>query len=96
MRHPASHYQGTGIKEAVCHKGSGLLSKGVLLLHNNARPHIAYTTVKFLNTWHWEILPHSPRSPDMAPLDSRMFVKLKNHLKGLYFQTDEDVEEEVK
>jgi hypothetical protein len=50
-----------------------LLQFGVLLLHNNARPHIAHTTVNVLNTWHWEILPHLPCSPDLSPSDFRLF-----------------------
>jgi hypothetical protein len=73
-----------------------LLQFGLPLLHNNARPGIAGTTAKLLNTWHWEILAHPPYSPDLAPPDFHLFLKLKKHLRGLRFQTEEDVQEEVK
>jgi histone-lysine N-methyltransferase SETMAR len=97
MMDPVGCYQGTltGLKEAVCHKRPGLLSQGVLLLNNNAWPLIARTTVNLLNTWHWEILPYSPYSPDLAPSDFHLFPRLKKHLRGLCFWTD-DVQEEVK
>jgi hypothetical protein len=93
----ASYYQDilNGLKEAVCHQRPGLLSQGVLLLHDNTQPHIACTAVNLLNTWHWEILPHPPSSSDLAPLDFHPFPKLKKHLWGLRFQTD-DIQEEVK
>jgi hypothetical protein len=97
MIHPASHYQGTPTehKEVVHCKRTGLLSQGVQLLHDNSRPDIARTTVNLLNTWHSKILPHPPCSPDLAPSDFHLYPKLKKHLQGLHFQTDEDVREEV-
>jgi hypothetical protein len=73
-----------------------LLQSGVPLLHDNARPHIARTTVNLLNAWHWEILPQPPYSPELAPPDFHLFLKLKKQLRGLRFQTDEDVRVEVK
>jgi histone-lysine N-methyltransferase SETMAR len=94
MMHPASHYQGTRtrLKEAVCHKRPELLS----LLHDNAWPHTASTTVNLLNTRHWKILPHPPYSSDLAPLDFDLFPKLKKQLQGLHIQTDEAVQEDIK
>jgi hypothetical protein len=73
-----------------------LLQFAVLLLYDNARPGIARTTVNLLNTWHWEILPYPPCSTDLAPSDCPLLTKLKKHLQGLRFQTDEDVKQEVK
>jgi hypothetical protein len=46
--------------EAVCHKRLGLLSEGVMMLHDNARPHIALTAMNLLNTWHWGFFPNLP------------------------------------
>jgi histone-lysine N-methyltransferase SETMAR len=57
---------------------------------------IALTTMNLLNTWNWEILTHTPHSPDLAPSDFHLFPKLKKHLRRLRFQTDEDVQQEVK
>jgi hypothetical protein len=69
---------------------------GEPLLHNNARPRIALTTMNALNTWHWKILPHPPYRPDLAPSDFHLFLKLKKRLQDLRFQTDEDIQEKVK
>jgi hypothetical protein len=70
------HYQGTPtrLKGAVHHKRPTLLSQRAQLLHDNAWPDIAHTTVNLLNTWHWQILHHPPYSHDLAPLDFHLFL----------------------
>jgi histone-lysine N-methyltransferase SETMAR len=75
-----------------------LLTKGlgVLLLHNNARPHGAAATMNLLNSWGWQILPHPPQSHDLAPSDFYLFPKMKKHLRGQHFHFNEDVQNEVK
>lgn len=90
-------YQATlkKLKEAIRRKRPGLLSQGVLLLHDNARPHIARDTRNLLDSWHWEILPHPAYSPDLAPSDFHLFPKLKKHLRGQRFHSDDDVKEAV-
>ena len=46
---------------------------GVLLLHDNTRPHIANMTKEAIQTHGWEVLPHPPYSPDLAPTDFHLF-----------------------
>jgi hypothetical protein len=62
----ATAYQETlkGLKEAIRRKRPGLLTEGlgVLLLHDNARPHSAAATLNLLYSYGWEILPHPPQS----------------------------------
>ena len=41
----------------------------VILLHDNARPHVAKVVKKDLETLKWDVLLHSPYSPDIAPSD---------------------------
>ena len=41
----------------------------VILLHDNARPHVAKAIKKYLETFKWNVLPHPPYSPDIAPSD---------------------------
>ena len=45
----------------------------VILLHDNARPHVAAPVKTYLETLNWEVLPHSPYSPDIAPSDYYLF-----------------------
>jgi len=42
----------------------------VILFHDNARPHVAKVVKKYLETLKWDVLPHPPYSPNIAPSDS--------------------------
>ena len=72
-----------------------MLSKGVHILHDNARPHVARQTVALLQQFQWNIITHPPHSPDLAPSDYHLFPKLKEHLAGKRFRSDDEVKEEV-
>jgi [histone H3]-lysine36 N-dimethyltransferase SETMAR len=65
--------------------------KRVLFLHDNARPHTAKLTVHTLQELNWEVLPHPPYSPDLAPSDYYLFGPLKEHLSGQKFKNNEEV-----
>ena len=41
----------------------------VILLHDNACPHVAAPVKTYLETLKWEVLPHPPYLPDIAPSD---------------------------
>ena len=71
-------------------KRSGLLSKGIVLQHDNARAHTANVTSSTITKLGWEVLVHPPYSPDLAPSDYHLFGPLKDHLGGIKFDTDED------
>ncbi|XP_065645670.1 histone-lysine N-methyltransferase SETMAR-like [Hydra vulgaris] len=70
--------------------------RGVLLLHDNARPHTARVTQDKLQSLGWESLPHPPYSPDLSPTDFHFFLSLGNHLKGQQFRDQDAVEMELK
>ena len=57
----------------------------ILLLHDDARPHTAGTTIGALETPKFEVLSHPPYSPDLAPCDYHFFPHLKRDLKGTHF-----------
>jgi histone-lysine N-methyltransferase SETMAR len=57
----------------------------VYMLHDNARPHTAKLTRLKLLELGWEILPHPPYSPDLAPSDFHLFRSLQNHLQEKKF-----------
>ena len=64
-----------------------LLENGVLILHDNARPHLGKDVRELLDGYSWEVLPH----PDMSPPDFDLFPKLKINMHGVRFSTLEDL-----
>ena len=54
------------LKPEVCSKCCGQLTTGILLLHDNARPHTAHETVAKIEDLHFQCPPHPPYSPDLT------------------------------
>jgi len=73
------------LKPAICSKRRGKLSKKILLLHDNARPHTAAHTLETLKQLKWEPMKHPAYSPALAPSDFHLFGPLKNALQGRQF-----------
>jgi [histone H3]-lysine36 N-dimethyltransferase SETMAR len=44
----------------------------------------------------FQVIPHPPYRPNLAPCDFFLFPKLKEHLKGTKFNSDEKIKAEVK
>jgi hypothetical protein len=40
----------------------------------------------------WEIFPHPPYSPDLAPSDYHLFRSLSNNLRGISFNNDAELQ----
>jgi len=40
--------------------------KGIILLHNNAKPYVAFAMQAKLQSLKWKVLPHPPYSPDIS------------------------------
>ena len=83
------------LKPAICKKRGRMLSKKVLLHHDNARPHTAAATVETVQQLGFELLQHPPYSPDLAPSDYHIFGPLKEVLRSRRFTSDEEVKEAV-
>jgi len=91
-RYQADRYQQqlTNLSDAFEKKRplSGLVRRRkVILLHDNARPHVAKATQNHIFALGWELLMHTAAyySPDMAPSDDYIFQSLQHHLADTHF-----------
>lgn len=62
------------LRRAIQNKRRGKLTAGVVLIHDNARPHTAGATQRLLEQFGWDIFDHPPYSPDLAPCDFHLFL----------------------
>ena len=65
------------LHQAIKLKRPGKLNHGVILLHDNERPHTANTITTLLQKFKWEVLSHPPYSPNLSPCDYAIFGPLK-------------------
>ena len=66
------------LRRTIKSKRPGMLSDGIILLHDNARPHTAYLVRDRLQRFGWETLQHPPYSPDLSPHDYHIFATQRN------------------
>ncbi|KAJ4447820.1 hypothetical protein ANN_09828 [Periplaneta americana] len=84
------------LRLAIQNKRRGMLTAGVVLLHDNARPHTARRTAAVLTEFGWELFHHLPYSPDLVPSDFHVFLHLKKFLSsGERFGNDEELKTSV-
>ncbi|XP_064483065.1 uncharacterized protein LOC135395909 [Ornithodoros turicata] len=83
------------VRMALKQKRPGLITKGVLLLQDNARPHIVHLTTRTLQELRWKFLPHPPYSPDLAPSDFHL-GPLKAFLGGRHFSCDDEAKNAIR
>jgi histone-lysine N-methyltransferase SETMAR len=84
------------LRQAIRPKYVGMLTRGVKLFLDNATPHTAGKTRETIEKMGWEILENHPDSPDLARSDFHLFGKLKEHLSGKGFASDQEVENETR
>ena len=77
------------LHRSIQNKQRGMLTKGVVLLHNNARPHTTAHTNALIRLFNWEIFDHPPYSSDLAPSDCHLFTKVKVWLATQHFHINE-------
>jgi len=83
------------LRPSIKSKRRGLMSTGVLLQHDNARPHTAHSTVATIQDLSSECLSQPPYSPDLAPSDFHVFGPLKQAMGGKSFRSDKEVQQAV-
>jgi len=79
------------LRRSIQNKRRGMLTKGVVRVHDNARPHTAVRTNALIKRFNWEIFDHPPYSPDLAPSDYHLFSKMKVWLVTQRFQSNEEL-----
>jgi len=62
-----------------------------ILHHNNAPAHMALSVKECLATKQITVLEHPAYSPDLAPNDFFLFLKIKEILKGRHFDDTDDI-----
>jgi transposase len=65
--------------------------KSWILHQDNAPAHNALAVKQFLADKCISVLEHPPNSPDFAPCDCYLFPKLKLALKGIHFQSVDEL-----
>ncbi|GFT04627.1 uncharacterized protein TNCV_333941 [Trichonephila clavipes] len=73
-----------------------MLSAGVVLLHDNARPHTVNRTQALITSFGWEQLDYPAYSPDLGPSDYHWLMHLKKHLTGQCHSDDDEAKTTVK
>jgi histone-lysine N-methyltransferase SETMAR len=73
------------------HGRHGMLTKGVVLLHDNARPHTAARTNALIKLFNWEIFDHPSYSMNLVPSNYHLFTKMKVWLATQHFHTNKEL-----
>ncbi|KAG5331644.1 MOS1T transposase, partial [Acromyrmex charruanus] len=80
------------LRERVRKKRSELWKNKSWILHqDNAPAHNALSVKRYLAARGTPVLEHAPYSPDLAPCDFFLFPKIKSALKGIRFESMEEV-----
>ena len=72
-----------------------IIGRKVILQHDKAQPHTALLTLEKTENMGWEVVPHPPYSPDLAPSDYHFFGFVKNHMQSQNYETSEAVQTAV-
>lgn len=80
------------LNDSLQQKRPKLVNRGGVVFHqDNAKPHTSLKTRQKLLELGWDLLPHPPYSPDMAPSDYYLFRSLQNSLAGKTFTSDDSI-----
>jgi histone-lysine N-methyltransferase SETMAR len=83
------------LRPKIRQKWSDMFSAGVLILYDDARPHVSGAVSEILEKYGLQVLPHPLYSPDTSPPDFDLFPKLKKPLRGKRFRSIDEVSDEV-
>ena len=83
------------LRQEITRKRRGKLTRCVQLLQDNTSAHTSQVPMTAATECGFEILPHLPYSPYMAPSDFHLFPKLKSYLLDTQYGSYEGVIEAV-
>ena len=84
------------LKTELDKKRPGKLHRGIFFHRDNAPAHSARVTKETLREFRWELLPHPPYTPDLAPSNFFLFPKHKEHPKGVRFNSIDEAKHAAK
>lgn len=79
------------LSEEIKTKRPYLVINKVLFHHDNEPAHTSMIAMSKIHDLRFELLPHPPYSPDLAPCDYYLFPSLKKWLGGQRFSNNEEV-----
>lgn len=79
------------LKYEIADKRPQMNKKKVVFHQDNAPCHKSVRTMAKINELGFELLPHPPYSPDLAPSDYWLFADLKKMLQGKKFDSNSEV-----
>ena len=79
------------LRESIKEKRRGKIRRGVLLQQDNAPVHSSKVAMQSVRDCGFELPPHPPYSPDLAPSDFFLFSKLKKELRGQRYDDDDEL-----
>jgi len=79
------------LKDEIAKKRPHMKKKKIIFHQDNAPCHKSMKTMAKLNELGFNLLPHPPYSPDLAPSDYWLFADLKKMLQGKRFGSNEEV-----
>ena len=79
------------LSEEIKKKRPHFAKKKVLFHQDNAPVHTCAVAIAKIHELRFELLPHPPYSPDLAPCDFFLFPNMKKWLAGKRFMSNEDI-----
>ena len=83
------------LDQKIREKRPGLSKKKIIFHHDNAPAHTSRVSMAKINELRYELLPHPPYSPDLAPSDFHLFPRLKKFLGGKRFSSNDELKATV-
>jgi histone-lysine N-methyltransferase SETMAR len=84
------------LRTAIQNKRYGMLTSGIVLIHDHARPHTDARARALLEHFNWELFDHPSYSTNLAPSNYHLFTYPKNWVRSQRFTNNEKLMESVK